>query len=52
MPNEVIPTTDERMMRNDNGTWWCQQCHLIVIIFADDEQTHDCIGHDWKDDYD
>lgn len=47
--NIIIPATDERLERNPNGTYWCTVCHCIVILFDDDE--HDCIGHDWKDNY-
>lgn len=31
---------DPNMTRNDNGSWYCEDCRKIVILFDDDE--HDC----------
>lgn len=37
---ECEPPRPPRMDRNDNGSWYCNDCHKVVILFDDDE--HDC----------
>lgn len=45
--NGTIPLDDPRIDRNPNGSWWCSQCRMILIIWSDDPQEHDCTGKPW-----
>jgi len=36
--------TDPHVDHNDNGTWFCNVCRMIIILFDDDHQ-HDCTNH-------
>ncbi len=34
----------QRMIRNGNGSWHCQECGSLVILFEDDQ--HYCMEND------
>lgn len=42
--------TDPHVDHNPNGTWWCNACRMILILFSEDGHEHDCTNtYPWEE---
>ena len=43
--------TDDHIDLNPNGTYFCNACRMLIILFEDDEPVHDCTNtYPWEED--